>query len=677
MPFPALLLILAALSPLIGCLVLLFLGRRFGTPLVGYVGTFFAAISFICSGWGLMRWVAGGTNGGLPFRQGVAPIVAVWNVATGPIDRGYPGFLDGGIYIDSLTVLLFVTITLGLLLLNIFATRSMRREPRLARFFTVAALASFAVLGLLLSASLFHSVLFLELLTVCGSLLVGFRIEREALTRSAMRMFVVNRVGDIGLFLGVGLLFAFVGKLTWPDLWLLAGDGAHGWNLALPDGSTMPAAALTIAGVALFFGAAARCAQFPLHVWAADAAEGAASSGALVFTLTQAIGAAFLLARIFPILTPSARLLIAIVGVTTLTTASLIAVAQSGIKAVLTWVSAAQLGWIVFGVGVGSWSGATSHLVAYCFFQLLLFMAAGAVIRASRGETDMSRYGALARKMPATAVISAIALLSAAGIGAVGFGPGGYHSRSLILRHAGAFASLATADPEHSRAYWVLFWLPVIAVCINTFAMMRWWMLTFGGRPRDRRLYNHTREAPTLLWPMAIVGVMTVVVGGWLSVDDILNSSMMEARESARRVAESSYPQRQNAAKSLYSAAWPTDESEDLQSIGMSDLTATTAPSSIDRALQRGGILARRWLGFALALGLFFAAVIYIPGPRVSEHLLKIAPVRWIHTWLRHRMYFDEFYDSIFGTLTITLADVFAWFDRNVVRALSRMLLRS
>src|SRR6185312_10428328 len=165
MPFPALLLILAAVSPLIGCLLLLFLGRRLGTPLVGYVGTFFAAISFICSGWGLMRWVAGGTHDGLQFRQGVAPIVAVWNASPGGSGVAYPGFIDGGIYIDSLSVLLLVTVTLGLLLVHIFATRSMRREPRLPRFFTVTALSSFAILALMLSASLFHAVLLLELLT--------------------------------------------------------------------------------------------------------------------------------------------------------------------------------------------------------------------------------------------------------------------------------------------------------------------------------------------------------------------------------------------------------------------------------------------------------------------------------------------------------------------------------
>jgi NADH:ubiquinone oxidoreductase subunit 5 (subunit L)/multisubunit Na+/H+ antiporter MnhA subunit len=676
MPFPALLLILAAFLPLVGCILLLFLGRRLGAPLVGYVGTFFAALGFVCSGWGLMRWVAGGNYRGLPYRQAVAAIVMGWSAAPGGSGRGYPGYMDGGIYIDSLTVLMFVTVTLGLLLLHIFATRSMRREPRLPRFFTLTALAGFSVLGLMLSASLLHAVLFLELASVCGSLLVGFRTDRESMTRAAMRMFVVNRVGDVSLFLGLGLFFAFVGKLNWPDLWLLAGDAAQGFSVALPDGSTMPTAVATIAGAALFFGAAARCAQFPMHVWATDAAEGAASSAGLVFTLTQAIGGAFLIARIFPILTPSARLLIAIVGATTLCTASLIALAQSGIKSVLTWLSAAQMGTIVLAIGVRSWSGATFHLVAYCFFQLLLFMTAGAVIRAARGETEMSRLGGLVRKMPATAVISAIAVLSACGTGAVGIGLSGYYSRALVLRHAAAFSSLAT-DAGRSRAYWALFALPVMASAINAFAMTRWWMLIFGGRPRDRRLYNHAREAPTLIWPMAVLAIMTALAGGWLGVDDILNSSVVEGREAARRVAETSYPSRQTAAKAIYSAAWPSDDSsDDLQRDGASDVAAVSS-SATAGALARGATLSDRWLGFALALGIALAAAVYVPGPRVSERLLRIPPVNWLHAWLRNRMYFDELYDAIFVTLVLGLAGLLAWFDRNVVQALSRMLLRS
>jgi NADH:ubiquinone oxidoreductase subunit 5 (subunit L)/multisubunit Na+/H+ antiporter MnhA subunit len=584
--------------------------------------------------------------------------------------------MDLGIYIDSLTVLLFVTVTLGTMLLHIFVMRSMRRDPRLPRFFTILALSSFAILGLMVCASLLHAVLFLELVSVCASLLVGFRLDRESMTRAAVRVFVINRVGDVGLIVGLGIVFAFAGKLTWPNLWLLTAGGMPGAAAAMPDGSTFPVWAMTLAGVSLFFGAAARCAQFPLHVWASDAAEGAASAGAMVFTLLQAVGGAFFIARIFPMLTPSARLLVAIVGVTTLVTASLIASAQRGIKQVLTWLSAAQMGMIVVAMGVGSWSGATFHLVAYSFFQLLLFMAAGAVIRAARGETDMERFGGLVRKMPVTAVISGIALLSACGAGAVGIGLSGYYSRGLILRHAAAFAILATGA-DLSRAYWAFFWLPIAATGLNSFAMTRWWMLTFGGRPRDRRLYNHAREAPTLLWPMAVLAIMTILAGGWLGIGEVLDSSIVEARESVRRTAEVDYPARQGALRTLFASVLPSEEpgTNDGQTEPIVDIATTYSPAR-EAALSRGASMADRWLGIALALGIAIGTAIYLPGLRAAERIDRIPPVSWICAWLRNRMYFDEFYEAIFVTLAVGLAGLMKWVDRNVVQVLARLLLR-
>ncbi len=256
----------------------------------------------------------------------------------------------------------------------------------------------------------------------------------------------------------------------------------------------------------------------------------------------------------------------------------------------------------------------------------------------------------------------------------MGYGLSGYYSRALILRHAGAFASFATGL-DRSHAYWVLFWLPVIATCLNAFAMVRWWMLIFAGRPRDRRLYNHAREAPTLLWPMAILAVMTILAGGWLGIDDILNSTVIEAREGARRVAEAGYPQRLAASKTVFYAVWPSGEdSEDGQRVDISDVATPADSVPLQQALGAGGAVARRWLAVALALGIALAAGVYLPGPRVSERLLRIAPVRWVHTWLRNRMYFEEFYDSVFATLDTGLANSVGWLDRNIVRALSRML---
>lgn len=675
MPLPAMLLVAAALLPLGGCVGLLFLGRRMGVPLAGYAATAFVGLSFACSGWALMRFVAGGNYGGLPYRQGLAPITLVWTAAEGGARPGYPGFMDFGVYIDSLTVSVFVTITLAVLLLHIFVTRSMRRDPQFSRFFTILGLSCFAVLGLTLCASLLHAFLFLELLGLCGALLTGFRLDRELTARAGARVFVVNRVGDLGMIVGIGILYAYVGKLTWPDLWLAAGDAARGGAAALADSTMIPSAALTLAGVALFFGVAARCAQFPLHVWSSDAAEGVAPAGAMTLVLAQAAGAVVLLSRLFPMLTPSARLLVAIVGATTLLTASLIACVQPGIKQVLTWLSGAQLGLIVLAMGVESWSGATFHLVAYCFFQTLLFLAAGAVIRAARGETRLARFGGLARKMPVTAVTAAIGLLAAGGAGSAGVGLSGFYSRHLILRHAGAFASLATGSGL-SRWYWALFAIPVFATGLNAFAMTRWWLMAFSGRPRDRRLYNHAREAPPMLWPVVVLAVMTALAGRWLGVGEILASTVVEAREAARLTAEASDPRRQPVARRLFEAAWPSDESGDADVIPadatVEDAARAANSGPVEAARIQGAALVGRWLWVALVLGIAGAAVLYLPGPTLARRVAAVPPVSWVYAWLLNRMYFDELYDALFVALAVGLAGTVAWVDRHVVRSPAR-----
>ena len=440
MPFAALLLIVATLLPLGGCLLLLVLGRRMGTPLAGYIATGFIALSFICSGWGMLRWIGGGNYHGQEFGKNNAPIDLTWravpigttNVPNG-FEQDHPGWLDFSIYIDSLTVAMFVTITLSAMLIHIYVVRSLRRDPAFARFFTCLQLVCFATLALVLSGTLLQMALALEAVGVAASLLVAFRSDSRPASRAATRMFIISGIGDIALVLGLGILVCNVGNLSLPELWLMLGAVGTGNSVVLPGGIVFPGMALTIAGVALFIGAATRCAQFPFHVWAGDIADTVAPAAATVFAVTLSVAGMFFIARLFPLFTPSARLFIAIVGATTLTTAALIAAVQSDVKKVLAYAAVSQLGYMMLGIGVGSWVGAMFHLVAYGFFLVLLFLTAGAVIRASRGETQLSQFGGLLLKMPVTAITSAVAVLAICGVGFGSIGLSGYFSRGVIL----------------------------------------------------------------------------------------------------------------------------------------------------------------------------------------------------------------------------------------------------
>lgn len=669
MPFTALLLILAALLPLVSCLTLVAIGRRLATPLAGYVATFCIALSFVCSGWGLLRWLVPGSHLGQQYGKSIAPIILSWpwvpigsRAAPNGLLQDHTGWLDMGVYIDSLTIALFVTVTLSAMLVHIFAVRSLRRDPRFTRFFTLLSLACFATLALILSGSALQMVILLELVGFAASLMIAFRADDESARRAAAKMFVVNRVGDIGLLIGLGILVCHVGNLSLPELWMMLGNAASGAAVVLPNGTTFPPAALTAAGVALFWGAAARCAQFPLHVWAGDVADGIAPAAATVFAITLSLAGLYLIARLFPLFTPSARLLIAIVGVTTLTMTALIATVQPDIKKSLAFVAASQLGLMVLGIGVGSWTGAMFHLIAAAFAQTLLFLAAGAVIRAARGETQLSQYGGLFARMPVTAITSALAGLAVCGVGWRGLGLSGYFSRGLILRHTAAFASLAVGS-HRSGAYRAFFAFAIFATFVVAFATARWWMLVFAGRPRDRRLYEHAREVPTLLWPLVILAIMTALAGNWLGIRDMLDSAVFESRQAATVQAGPGQADHGEVAHA-FDAAWPAGDSSDEE--GAREEPAAAATSA---ALAEGTRRVSDWVWPATALGIVAGLLLYFRGDRLAGRLTRIPPVSWVHAWLFYRMYFDELYGSLFVAPVLGLGAGVAWFDRNVLDA--------
>ncbi|HXE52275.1 MAG TPA: proton-conducting transporter membrane subunit [Tepidisphaeraceae bacterium] len=685
MPLVALLLVVAALLPLVACLTLLATGRKLGTPLAGYVATFCIAVSFVCSGLAMMRWVSGGKYQGVQYGQNVAPIsqTLAWlpiGSASHPngFEQDHPGYLDFALFVDSLTVTLFLTITTVAMLVHIFATRSLRRDLRYVRFFTLLSLSCFAILAMLLCGSLLQMVLLLELVGLAASMLIGFRAERETTRRAATKMFVVSRIADVGLLLGVGMLVALVGNLTLPDLWMMLGGAGGEPRVALPGSMGIPASSLTVIGVALFLGTAARCAQFPFQVWAPDAAEGVAPAGATVFAVTLGLGGVYFIARIFPLLTPSARLLGAIIGSTTLVMAALIACVQAGIKQVLAWVAVSQLGLMLLAVCLASWSAGMLHLVTFVFFQTALFLAAGAVIRAARGESELSQFGGLWRRMPVTAVTSLVALLAACGAGIDGIGLSGYYSRELILRHAADFAMLATRT-GHDRLYWTLFILPVFGTVLISFALARWWVLTFAGQPRERRLFGHARDVSTLFWPLVVLAIMTALTGKWMTLDELVQSATVEARQQARLQADAS-PFYRGAAVHVFDAVWPDDETADERSSPESPSGASWAPTGLsasDRLLADD--LARRWFWIAVLLGIGGAALVYARGLRLAGALVRIPPLRWVHIWLTHRMYFDELYDALVVQPALGLAGAVVAADRKwneVLAGLPRFVTR-
>ncbi|HEY1686539.1 MAG TPA: NADH-quinone oxidoreductase subunit L [Tepidisphaeraceae bacterium] len=629
MPTVATLLILATLLPLASAVLLLFFARRIGKPVSGYFATLFIMASFICSMLAMTQWLSAGEEVGSPWGAGKMPILKTFRWLPIGIGAHAHAFLRAGIYIDSLTIAMFSTITLVAVLVHIFSIRYMKSDMRFGRYFCYLSLFCFSMLALVLGSSVLHIFLFWELVGICSYLLIGFWYEKKEAQAAAIKAFVVNRIGDIGFLIGLGMLFCKVGSTDFPHLWMTLGNaglGGEPW--------------LTLAGIGLFCGAIGKSAQFPLHVWLPDAMEGPTPVSALIHAATMVAAGVYLLARVFPILTPDAKLFIAIIGCLTLTFAALIAVVQSDIKKILAYSTISQLGYMIMAMGIGSWLGGVFHLITHAFFKSLLFLGAGSVIHSASHERELPQLGGLIRKLPVTAITFLVALLALAGT--PGFS--GFYSKEMILGHAAAFSLLGG-----THGYWLFFILPVVVAYITPFYMMRCWMLCFWGKPRNREIYQGARESATFYLPLIVLAVLAVVGGSFLEARELLEKAPIEARNLCDSMQSSTANQTTPA---LFQTAWTVDAGDNPQA---------------DALVERGEQLVHRYAEWAFAAGIGLAMLIYFRGYAIAEMLVRFLPLRLIHTWLYRRMYFDELYFATFVALVAMICKLADIFDRHVI----------
>jgi NADH-quinone oxidoreductase subunit L len=670
MPAPALLLLIATLLPLLSFTILVFVGKRMG-PIAGIVGTLAIAGSFGCSIGAMMIWLQDGT----PWGAGRLPIDLTFPwlpVGVGGVSQRYDGYIDVGIYVDSLTITMFAMITLVATLVHVFSIGYMRDDARFPRFFTYLGLFCFSMLGLVLGGTAIQLFVFWELVGLCSYLLIGFWYEKKSASDAAIKAFVTNRVGDFGFLIGFGILFYHLGNVSLPDMWVALNGAGTGAAVTLPNGVVFTPALLTVMGIGLFFGAVGKSAQFPLHVWLPDAMEGPTPVSALIHAATMVAAGVYLVGRIFPILTPDAKLFIAIIGCTTLTMAALIAIAQSDIKKVLAFSTLSQLGYMILAMGIGSWVGGLFHLITHAFFKALLFLGSGSVIHAAHHEQEMPQYGGLMRKIPITAITFAIAVLAIAGTPFLS----GYYSKDLILGNAGAFGALAE-QAGRSKYYWLLFWIPTVIAYVTAFYMTRCWMLTFWGKPRNQHLYDHAHESPILFVPLIVLAVLSIIGGSLLGVRDLLENSVKESRQ----YCELKMPPGKTFTG--FDTAWPAKLPEHHEATldqganpaaAEEDEHAAAAPAAAGAAhadphdpLHVGTDLMHKYVFWAFIVGIGLGVALYSGGYKFANMLVRIPPLGWIHTWLYRRMYFDELYSSVFVAITMGLSRFSAWFDRTVV----------
>jgi len=648
-----LMLLAATVIPLGSFLLLALAGARLGKPLAGWVATAAIAASCVLSGVVLAGW--SGMDPGTRAAAGSAP--RLWTFL-GDVP------LEVGINLDGLTVAVFFMVTFVSTWIHVFSIGYMAGHSdeidgrsKFHRFFAFLSLFCFSMLGLVIADSLVLMFVFWELVGLCSYLLIGFYFHRPGASRAAIKAFVVNRVGDMGFILGLGMAYWLLGDLS------LAGASrrfAEAW--ADPQSPLRQVGPLgldlaTWLGLLLFCGAVGKSAQFPLHVWLPDAMEGPTPVSALIHAATMVAAGVYLVARIFVLMTPQALLIVAVVGCVTLTLGALVAIVQTDIKKVLAYSTISQLGYMILGLGVGAWIGALFHLLTHAFFKALLFLGSGQVIEGCHHEQDIRRMGGLWRRMPATCATFLVGVLAIAGAGIPGtaVGLGGFFSKDEILAVAysrvyggethgdcghgsavtaagpwamaesGPRAALADtgAGAAHGQAPdplpAVLFWVPVIVAYITPFYMMRCWWLTFMGRPRDAHVHAHAGESALMVVPLVVLAAGTLVCGQVL----------------------------------------------------FRPLVAEVAPAGLlvptvdGRSLHEAHHALMPIVGGAFLAGFAVAVAVYARGLRTAAAIAR--RLRPLHRLLEHKFYFDELYGLVLVGGTHLLRNLCGLFDRVVV----------
>ncbi len=468
--------------PLLGFAVVVLLGKRFPKLYLFEVGII--SLTFILSlivMYGKLA-VFGGKE-----------IIAAFNwITMGNAPIGPSINIELGIKIDNITVLMLFVVNLISMLVHVYSIEYMRGDKRYTRYFSYLGLFTFSMLGIVLTHNILMMYIFWELVGVSSYLLIGFWFEKKSASDAGKKAFIVNRIGDIGMFIGILILFTNYQSFTFDTIFAQIAAGN------LPFGSS---AWLTAAGILIFMGAVGKSAQFPLHVWLPDAMEGPTPVSALIHAATMVAAGVYLVTRIFVMLTADAMLVIAVVGAFTSLIAATIALTQNDIKKVLAYSTVSQLGYMVMSLGVGAFAFAFFHLVTHAFFKACLFLGSGSVIHAMHHEQDIRNMGGLKKKMPVTYLTFLISTLAISGVPLFS----GFLSKDGILAGTLAFGKLT--------GHWIIPAMGFLVAGMTAFYMFRLVILTFHGEPRDHHKYDHAHESPkVMIAPLVVLATLSIFI---------------------------------------------------------------------------------------------------------------------------------------------------------------------
>lgn len=408
------LLLVVPLAPLVGSVISGLFGTKFFGNVIGRatshtVTILGVLIAFIISCMTLLSVMEGVTFNGVIYN---------WMTVAGLK-------LEVGFLVDSLTAMMMCVVTFVSLMVHVYTIGYMKDDEGYNRFFSYISLFTFAMLMLVMSNNFLQLFFGWEAVGLVSYLLIGFWYTRPTAIVANMKAFLVNRIGDFGFILGIGLLLAYAGSMNYADVFAKKEELA---KLIFPGTDWM---LITVACICLFIGAMGKSAQFPLHVWLPDSMEGPTPISALIHAATMVTAGIFMVARMSPLfeLSDTALSFILIIGSITALFMGFLGIIQNDIKRVIAYSTLSQLGYMTVALGASAYSVAVFHLMTHAFFKALLFLGAGSVIIGMHHDQDIRNMGGLRKYMPITWITSLLGSLAL--IGTPFFA--GFYSKDSII----------------------------------------------------------------------------------------------------------------------------------------------------------------------------------------------------------------------------------------------------
>lgn len=637
--------LIVLLVPMASFLINIFFGNKLGRK-SGIVGTFILGIDLALA-------IVAAYNKLFVFSEGRVMQTRIEWFNLGTVN------FDIGIGIDNIAAIMLVVVTLISFLVHLFSTVYMKGDRRYPTYFAYLGLFTFSMLGIVITNNFLLMYIFWELVGISSYLLIGFWFEKDSAANAGKKAFITNRIGDLGFFIGIMILFVTYNSFMFDDIFSGIASGKMPFNSPIM---------LTVTGIFIFMGAIGKSAQFPLHVWLPDAMEGPTPVSALIHAATMVAAGVYLVTKVFVMFTADALTFIAVTGAITAFMSASIALVQRDFKKILAFSTISQLGYMIMSLGVGGYTNGFFHLVTHAWFKAALFLTAGSVIYAMHesmhhkndhhtNAQDIYNMGGLRKTMPWTYLTFMIATFALSGIPFTS----GFLSKDGILAGTIAYANLT------GGWHWVIPVLGYLAAGMTAFYMFRLTILAFHGEHKTEIARNTKENKLPILFPLVLLACLSF----WF----VYSSNPFEASEGwfQEKVVQ---PVSVVPETSQWKFLLPEMAEGQAHDQGDNPENSDVVQASLENTyLNRFQEESHHFHYLAMGISLFMAAFgILLAFMMYKFKIINAGKLevrfKFLHSFLYNRWYFDELYQATAIAGTLALSKSLSWFDTYIVDGL-------